>query len=181
MLSRGVPLLLVPLALALFPSEARPQDDFDAYGERFAGTWQLAIPVERAERIRDRAAERAANAMNIFIRSIASSRLREGSHVNRRIRLTFREGRRIQVRFDESHYESEVGDTVRVRRNDGTPMRLTQRFRDGNKLEQVFQTDGGTRWFVYEATGEGTMRLVSTTNSDRMPQPMNFGLEYRRE
>lgn len=173
--------LLVPLSLALFASEAHPQDDFGAFEERFEGRWRLASSMEQAERVRDRAAEQAASAFNVFIRPIAGSRLRDGTSVSRGIELAFEEERRrIRVRFDESSYVSEVGETVRVRRADGTPMRLTQRFRDDGSLEQVFQTDSGTRWYVYRSTGADTMRVESTIDSERMPQPMHFALDYRR-
>lgn len=164
---------------AAWPSTAHLQDGYDALREQLHGTWALADSVEDAERTRDRAAERAASAMNVFVRGIASSRLREGSHVNRRITLSFADDRRIAVRFDESRYASELGETVRVTRSDGARLRLTQRIREG-KLEQVFQSESGTRWYVYEPTGAGAMRLSTTTNSDRMPQPMHFVLDYRR-
>ena len=168
------------LSVVAWPGTAHPQDEYDALRERLDGTWRLDGSVEEAERVRDRAAERAASAFNVFIRGIAGSRLRDGADVSRRITLRFDDERRVHVRFDQSRYASAFGETARVRRPDGTTLQLTQRARDGN-LEQVFQGEGGTRWYVYEPTGTDTLRVSSTINSDRMPQPMHFALDYRRD
>lgn len=150
--------------------------------QQFEGTWRLDHTPEEGGRILDAAADRAASAMNYFIRSIARGRLREGTHLNRRIVLRFEEGDRIFVQFDgRDSYTTRIGRTERRRGEDGEEMRVTQRFRDNGSLEQVFETDSGTRWYVYTPLPDGRMRVETTTGSPRMPQPMYFTLDYRRD
>jgi len=60
-------------------------------------------------------------------------------------------------------------------------MRVTQRFHADGRLEQVFQTDQGTRWNVYRSTGEGRMRVQATTQGMMMPEPMVFTFDYQRD
>lgn len=179
-------LLLAPvaLALALWPARARPQadDDLTSARARFEGRWRLAVSEAQASRTIDAAVAQAADAMPFYARGIARDRLRDGTPLIRRIELAFDESGDLTVSFDGRRYETPVGRTVvRTRHSDGERMRVTQRLRPSGQLEQVFQTGGGTRWYVYTSTGEGTLRMESTTNSDRMPQPMAFTLDYRRE
>jgi hypothetical protein len=163
--------LLSHSALAQDAPERGPADP-----ARFDGTWVLDHSPAEANRILDRGVERAVSAMNYFVRGIARSRLRDGTHLNRRIALAFEGGERITVRFDDrSSYTTRLGRTERREE-----MRVTQRFRPNGALEQVFETDEGTRWYVYTPLPDGRLRVESTTHGPRMPQPMYFVLEYRR-
>lgn len=175
---------MLALAASAWPSVARPQgEDVAGARARFEGRWRLAVAEPRANQTIDQAVARAADAMPFFARGIARGRLREGTPLIRRIDVTFdAAGEQLAVAFDGRRYETPIGRTVfRTRPSDGERLRVTQRVRPSGQLEQVFQSDGGTRWYVYTATGEGTMRMDSTTDSDRMPQPMVFALDYRRE
>lgn len=164
-----VPGLLVPGTVSAQDARAQVQ-----------GTWVLAQPAEQAERVVDRAAETAANAMSFFVRAIARSRLREGTRVNRRIVLEF-DGDDVTVRFsDGSTFTSPLGRTVRRRDREGELMNVTARFRDDGSLEHVFQTDGGTRWYVFTPRGDEGLEVQVITDSPRMPQAMRFTLRYRR-
>lgn len=173
-------------AAALFPSPAQMQDSADdsqlaQQRARFDGTWRLETPRARANGILDRAADEAANAMNFFVRGIARSRLREGSHLYSEVGLRFSDDGRLTVRFaDEQSYTTRIGRTERRRNRDGEERRVTQRFRPNGQLEQVFETDSGTRWYVWTSTGDGRLRLEVTTNSPQMPQPMVYTLDYVR-
>lgn len=172
------------LAVAAWPSSAALQDadEVAAFRERFEGTWRLTVSQQRAQQTVNQAVDRAVDAMPFFFRPVARDRLREGTPVVRRIELDFRDDGRLSVSFDGRRYTTRIGRTERARRaRDGEPMRVTQRLRDSGQLEQVFQTDSGTRWYVYTATGDDRMRVESTTNSDRMPQPLRFRLDYRRQ
>lgn len=173
--------LAVALA-ALVPSPARVQSgDFAAAEERFEGTWQLAVSPDRAQQTIDTAVERAVNAMPFLFRGVARGRLRDQTPAVRRIVLDFDDGA-VAVSYDGRDYRSPLGETRRVTRSsDGARLRLTQRLQSGGQLEQVFEGDSGTRWYVYEATGPDTIRLTSTTDSDRMPEAMRFSLTYRRQ
>ena len=172
------------LAMALWPPTAHPQSDdgVAAARARFDGSWRLAGSATQARRTIERAVDRAVDAMPFFARPIARPRLLEGTPVVRRIELRFGEDDRLAVSFDGRRYETPIGQTrIRRRASDGERMRVTQRVRPSGQLEQVFQTDSGTRWWVYTATGEDELRLESTTDSDRMPQPLHFTLDYRRD
>jgi hypothetical protein len=173
--SAALPLILAAL---LWPSAARPQNAPEQ-SARFEGTWRMSHSRSEAERILTRAVDRATNGFNYFIRGIVRDRLRAGTHINQRIALDF-EGDRLTVRFDRDSYTTRIGRTERERNEDGTPMRVTQRFRPSGQLEQVFETDEGTRWYVYTPVGADRMRIESTTGSPRMPDPMYFSLDYRR-
>jgi hypothetical protein len=172
----------VLVAAALSPSPAQVQDAPEAGQQRalFEGTWRLATPRSQANGILDRAADAAANAMNFFVRGIARSRLREGSRLYEEVGLHFGDDGRLTVRFDEQSYTTRIGRTERRQNREGEERRVTQRFRANGQLEQVFETDSGTRWYVWTSTGEGRLRLEVTTNSPQMPQPMVYVLDYRR-
>lgn len=147
---------------------------------RVEGEWVLAQPVSQAERVVDRAAESAANAMSFFIRAIARSRLRDGTTVNRRISLRF-DGDDVTVRFsDGSAFTTPLGQTVRRRDQEGESMNVTARFREDGSLEHVFQTEGGTRWYIFTPAAEGRLQVEVITDSPRMPEAMRFTLQYRR-
>lgn len=181
-------LCLVLAALALsavwLPAEAQttPTDTYETFRERFNGTWRLSTPLTRGRQIIDRAVEQTVGAMNFFTRPIARPMLRDATPLNRAIHLRFVGGNRLSVQFDDQEtYVTQVGRTSsRYRTSDGDPMRVTQRFRDNGQLEQVFQADDGTRWYVWTVQSDGTARLDSTTNGEMMPQPMHYRLEYRR-
>ncbi len=188
-----VPLALLAGALVIWPSPALPQDrpvsaiddaqpdDTDARRRSFEGTWQLTQSPSDARRAVERAVERAVAPMSFFIRGIARGRLREGTPIQRRITLAFQGDDRLSVRFGEADgYTTAIGRTE-VRTNpEGQRMRVTQRFRPSGQLEQVFETDQGTRWYVYTPTGDGRLHLETTTGSPRMPQAMYFQLDYHR-
>ena len=195
---RSRPLLLaLPLALAagllvLWPSPAVPQDQPEQAEEptseleerraSFEGTWRMTQSPAEARRVINQAVERAVAPMSFFVRGIARGRLREGTPIQRRIVLAFEERDRLSVRFNEGdEYTTRIGRTE-VRTNpEGQRMRVTQRFRPSGQLEQVFETDQGTRWYVYTPTGDGRLHLETTTGSPRMPQPMYFELDYARD
>ncbi|HJL14457.1 MAG TPA: hypothetical protein RMH99_02305 [Sandaracinaceae bacterium LLY-WYZ-13_1] len=150
--------------------------------ERFEGTWRLAYAPSRGQRIVDRAIDRAVAAMPFFSRPIARPMLRDATPVNRRLTLRFSDDRRITIRFDDrDRYTTRVGETSgRYRTGDGDPMRITQRFQADGALEQVFQTEDGTRWYVWRSIGDDRVRVHATTQGDMMPQPMRYALEYER-
>lgn len=174
----------VTAAVALWSSPAAPQarSQFDQLSERFDGTWVLAIPEARAQAQVDRAVDQAVNAMNFFVRGVARPMLRDNTPLNRSIVLDFQDGERIRVRFPDTGWETttRLGQTERAQSQGGDAMRVTQRFNDDGSLEQVFQTDQGTRWNVYTPASDGTLTLRATTNGSMMPQPMTFSLPYRR-
>ncbi len=190
MRTRLLPLTaLVVIALAIWPASAAPQDEapdarFAEYRGRFHGVWRRTVPDARARQVVDAAIEQTVGAMNFFVRGLARDQLRDNTPLNGRIDLLFRDDGRVTVMFDGDsarRYTSRVGRTVRVHSPAGDEMRMTQRYRDDGRFEQVFATDQGTRWNVYESTGEGRMRVDATTQGMMMPQPMHFTFEYRRE
>jgi hypothetical protein len=172
--------LLIPMTHADPPetNEPRPEQAEQRF-ERFEGTWRLDQPRDEAQQVVSEAVEDAANQFNFMIRGIARSRLREGTPVHSRVEVSF-EGDQVTVRFGDESYTTELGRTE-VRRNpEGEEMRVTQRIRPNGQLEQVFETEGGTRRYVYTPLSDGRMRIATTTDSPRMPQPMYFMLDYRR-
>jgi hypothetical protein len=149
---------------------------------RFSGVWRMEQSPREARSLVDEAIERAVGAMNFFFRGIARSRLREGTPIHDRIDLEVHEDDRVTVRFDGTEdYTTRIGRTETRRGPDGTQMRITQRFRSNGQLVQSFETDQGTRWYVYTPLRDGRLRLATTTDSPRMPQPMMFLLDYERE
>jgi hypothetical protein len=156
------------------PDAAEPQR-----AERFEGTWRLDQPRDEAQQDVAEAVEDAANQFNFVIRGIARSRLQQGTPIHSRVEVSF-EGDQVTVRFGNESYTTELGRTE-VRQNpEGEDMRVTQRIRSNGQLEQVFETEGGTRRYVYTPLADGRMRIATTTDSPQMPQPMYFMLDYRR-
>lgn len=186
-LSAGVA-ALVFIVMAGWPTGASMQDappaappaPFEAHQARFEGVWELATPAPQARSRIDRSIERTVAAMNFFVRGVARGQLRDNTPINRRITLRFESGQRVGVHFSETDLRvtSRIGRTRRTR-HDGTEIRVTQRFR-GDVLEQVFETDEGTRWNTYHATGDGTLRLDAVTQGMMMPEALRFSLDYRR-
>src|SRR5687767_545092 len=138
----AVPALVVLIAALVGPVRAQPAQppaqpaggDFDRFRERFHGTWRLTIPMPQARRTVDAAIEQTVGAMNFFVRSVARGQLRDNTPLNRRIDLYFRDGGRINVRFDDRFsYTTRMGRTTRFRTPEGDEMRVTQRFR-GERL-----------------------------------------------
>lgn len=145
----------------------------------FEGTWRLDQPREEARRVVDEAVEDAANQFNFIARGIARSRLREGTPVHGSVTVSF-EGDRVTVAFGDERYTTVLGRTE-VRQNpEGEEMRVTQRIRPNGQLEQVFETDSGTRRYIYTPLRDGRLRIATTTDSPQMPQPMYFMLDYER-
>jgi hypothetical protein len=172
--------------LSFWPTSAYPQEreqpSVSELRARFEGAWRLEGTERAARQTIDRAIERAIRPMNFFIRPIARARLREGTFLNHRIELRFIGEDRLSVHFDDRDaHTTPIGRTLMRQRADGERMRVTQRFRPGGQLEQVFQTDSGTRWYVYRPLDDDRMRIETTTHGPRMPEPMLFALEYRRE
>lgn len=184
---------LLPAALlacaALWPAPAHMQDApadprFEAGRQRFHGVWRRAISEARARQLVDAAIEQTVGAMNFFVRGIARDQLRDNTPLNARIDLLFGQNGRITVMFDGDRgrrYTTRVGRTARVRTPAGDEMRVTQRLHDDGRLEQVFQTDAGTRWNVYRIGEDGRMQVDATTQGMMMPQPMHFAFEYTRQ
>ncbi|MFK7989403.1 MAG: hypothetical protein AB8I08_25530 [Sandaracinaceae bacterium] len=176
------------VVMAGWPSDASTQDapppspvtPFDEHQARFEGVWELATPAPRARRVVDQSIERTVAAMNFFVRGVARGQLRDNTPINRRITLRFESGQRVGVHFSETNLRvtSRIGRTRRTQ-HDGTEIRVTQRFR-GDVLEQVFETDEGTRWNTYHSTGDGTLRLDAVTQGMMMPEALRFSLDYRR-
>lgn len=179
---------LIVLGVAFWSSPAQPQAasgdaQFQQYKQRFHGVWRRSTPEARARQVVDRAIEQAVDAMNFFARPLARSQLKDNTPLNPRIDLLFGDDGRITVMFDgdaQRRYTSRPGRTVRVSSPGGDAMRMTQRFHDDGRLEQVFETDLGTRWNVYQATGDGQMRLSATSQGMMMPQPVHFTFDYAR-
>lgn len=171
-----------------WPAPAQPQDTpapsprFLEHRARFQGVWRLATPPARARQVVDAAIDQTVNAMNFFLRGIARDQLRDNTPLNRRIDLVFLDDERVTVVFDGRHrYTTRPGRTHRFRTPEGDEMRVVQRLHPDGRLEQVFETDRGTRWNVYHSTGEGELRIEATTQGMMMPQPLYFTLDYRRE
>lgn len=164
------------------PSSSEPSSDvLEDRRASFEGTWHLEQSPREARQVIDAAVDRTVEAMSFFVRGIARSRLREGTPIQREIQLRFEDDDRLTVRFGENdRYTTTLGRTeVRVS-PEGQRMRVTQRFRPGGQLVQAFETDQGSRTYVYTPTGEGRLHLETTTGSPRLPRPMYFELDYTR-
>ncbi len=180
---RSLPRLAIPLLLiSAWAAPAAPQaEDLEGARARFEGTWQLAVTSAQAQQTIEQGIERAIEGLPFYAQPIARDRLRSGTPVIRRIELAFGGEGDVAVSFDGRRYETPLGRTVaRTRQGDGERLRVTQRLRPTGELEQVFEGASGTRWYVYTPRGDGQLRLDSTTNSERLPQPVHFALEYRR-
>lgn len=165
------------LASPVFPARAEAPPPETA--RVFEGTWRLDQTREEARRVVDEAVDDAANQFNFIARGIARSRLKEGTPVHGTVVVSF-EGGQVTVAFGNERYTTELGRTE-VRQNpDGEEMRVTQRIRPNGQLEQVFETDSGTRRYIYTPLRDGRMRIATTTDSPQMPQPMYFMLDYER-
>lgn len=180
---RSLPSVVILVVVVLgWAAPAAPQaEDLAGARARFEGTWQLEVTPRQAQQTIEHGIERAIEGLPFYAQPIARDRLRSGTPVIRRIELAFGEDGAVQVSFDGRRYETPIGRTVaRTRQGDGERLRVTQRLRPTGELEQVFEGASGTRWYVYTPLGADEVRVDSTTNSERLPQPVHFALEYRR-
>ncbi len=184
-------LVLIPAALAallaLWPSMARMQPAPAARSSspppgRLAGTWRIEQSHEEARSVVNDAIEQAVNAMSFFVRGIARSKLREGTPIHTRIDLEVLDDDRVTVRFDgREGYTTRLGETETRTNPSGMRMQVRQRLRPNGQLEQSFETERGTRWYIYTPLRDGRLRVATTTDSPHMPQPMSFLLDYHRD
>jgi hypothetical protein len=165
-------MLLGLLAFGLVPAAAAAQQ------APIQGTFVYV--AEGSDNI-DRAIDDAVRRMNVVTRQVARPRLRRTNTPYQSIRIA-QSGSQVNVVLDQQTVTSPASGTpAKWTRNDGELFDVSTAWRGGS-LEQTFQAEDGRRVNVYSLSPDGnTLTLHVTVTSPRLPQPMTYRLQYRRQ
>jgi hypothetical protein len=132
---------------------------------------------ERERTALEKAIEAVVEHMNLFVRDIARSRLRDTNRVASSLVIQ-RDGPRITVSLDDRTYSAELGGApVTVRGSTGDSLRLTHRLH-GQRLVQTFEGERGSRINTFYVDGEGRLRLDVVVRSPQLPRDLLYRLSY---
>lgn len=148
----------------------------DALGT-FSGTFEFVGGEAERDGV-DAAIDAVVSEMNVFIRSIARSRLSAANPVPSNVKIG-PHPRGVEIMFDERKYVSELdGDYTRVVGVTGERVRYKVETAK-RRLTQVFVGDSGTRKNTFALTGD---RLVISVRvrSEQLPRPLEYRLTFRR-
>jgi hypothetical protein len=153
----------------------------DAALVRAVGTWELAITEAEARARMDRGIAQGVDGLPPIVDGIAAGRLRENISLSQRIEIAL-SPTRIGVRFDNSAYDTAPGETEVYPLTTGSAetIDVVQHITEG-RLQQVFTTPQGRRWNTFSISADGnTLNLDVVVQSDRLPAPVRYTLQYRR-
>ena len=117
--------------------------------------------------------------MNLFIRAFARDKITKAARVHERVSIALA-GKEISIVVDDNALPPAPtdGSLLIYHNREGDVLRLRTRL-DGNKLEQTFLSDKGSRTNVCELSQDGNilqMRVV--IKSDYFDEPMKYTLVY---
>jgi len=165
---------LALLALAApQPAAAQAAPGVDA----FAGDW--AYQPDRSDDI-ERAIERGIDDMNFITKRIARGRLRSTNEPYRTIAIAAPDGR-VSTSYDgrAAIVSPADGTPIRWRREDGEMLDVATLMEEGT-LVQTFVAEDGSRENRFRLNDDGTLDLIVTIRSERLPAPIVYRLGYRR-
>ena len=117
--------------------------------------------------------------MNLFIRPFARDKITKVAKVHKRVSIALT-GNEISIVTDDHALPSAPTDgTILIYNNpEGDVLRLRTRL-DGNKLEQTFLSDKGSRTNVCELSQDGnTLQMHVVIKSDYFDEPMKYTIVY---
>ena len=117
--------------------------------------------------------------MNLFVRSFARNKISKAARANEKISITL-SGNGISILADDNllPVTPTDGTTLTYQNREGDVLGLRARMQ-GNKLEQTFITDKGSRTNVCEISNDGnTLEMRVIIRSDYFDNPMTYKLVY---
>jgi hypothetical protein len=119
--------------------------------------------------------------MNLFVRPFARNKFKKVARVHKTVSIAL-SGKEISIRADDYTLPTTPvdGTTVRYHNREGDELGLQTRMQ-GNKLEQTFLTDKGSRTNSCELSQDGnTLEMRVIIKSDYFDEPMKYKLVYCR-
>ena len=120
--------------------------------------------------------------MNLFVRSFARDKITKAARVHKRVSIALA-GNKISIVADDHALPSAPtdGSILMYHNRDGDVLHLRTRF-DGNKLEQTFVADKGSRTNICELSEDGnTLEMRVVIKSDYFDKPMKYTLVYCKD
>jgi len=117
--------------------------------------------------------------MNLFIRPFARDKITKVAKVHKRVSIALA-GNEISIVADDHALPPAPtdGSILMYHNPEGDVLRLRTRL-DGNKLEQTFLSDKGSRTNVCELSQDGnTLQMCVVIKSDYFDEPMKYTLVY---
>jgi len=117
--------------------------------------------------------------MNLFVRPFAREKIVKAARANKKVSIAL-SGNKISILADDNALPVTPADgtTIMYRNREGNVLALRMRML-GNKLEQTFVTDKGSRTDLCELSQDGNileMRVI--IRSDYFEEPMTYKLVY---
>ncbi|MBI5070852.1 MAG: hypothetical protein HZB56_21740 [Deltaproteobacteria bacterium] len=172
------------LALALFSSlaSASPPGPSGWEGALAGGPAAFACAdAEAGRREVSSAIERSISEMSFVLRPFARSRLEAGNRVFSRL-VVRRDGGDLVVERDGAPVRSPADGSAAPWLSPGGETYQVRQSLDGPVLVQRFAADGVERINRLHLAADGaTLRLEAVVRSDRLPAPVAYAVEYRRE
>ncbi len=120
--------------------------------------------------------------MNVFVRPFARDKITKVSRVHRRVSIALA-GKEISIVADDYTLPPAPtdGSILMYHNREGDVLRLQTRL-DGNRLEQTFLADNGSRTNVCELSQDGnTLQMRVVIKSNYFDQPMQYTLVYCKD
>ncbi len=117
--------------------------------------------------------------MNFFVRPFARDKITKVARVHKRVSISL-SGKEISIVADDHAFPPAPtdGTILRYHNREGDVMGLRTRL-EGNKLEQTFLTDKGSRTNLCELSQDGnTLEMRVVIKSDYFDEPMEYTLVY---
>ncbi len=117
--------------------------------------------------------------MNLFVRPFARDKITKVARVHKRVYIALA-GKEISIIVDDHAlpHSPTDGSTLMYQDREGDVLRLRTRL-EGNKLEQTFLSDKGSRTNVCELSQDGnTLQMRVVIKSDYFDEPMKYTLVY---
>lgn len=120
--------------------------------------------------------------MNLFVRPFARDKIVKAARVHERVSIALA-GKEISIVADDHALPPAPtdGSILMYHNREGDVLRLRTRL-DGNKLEQTFLSDKGSRTNVCELSEDGnTLEMHVVIKSDYFDEPMKYTLVYCKD
>jgi hypothetical protein len=117
--------------------------------------------------------------MNVFVRPFARDKITKVARVHKRVSIAL-SGKKISIVADDYAFPPAPtdGTILRYHNREGDVMGLRTRL-EGNKLEQTFLADKGSRTNLCELSQDGnTLEMRVVIKSDYFDEPMEYTLVY---
>ncbi|MFO0548074.1 MAG: hypothetical protein U0271_06785 [Polyangiaceae bacterium] len=167
-----------PKPVVLQPDASLPRTELEESSpvKPFVGTYKFVGGDEERARV-EAEIDSVCEGFNVLIRGLAKDRLMKAVVVPTSLVLTA-EADVFTIREDEHPYAAKLdGTPIRVEMRSGDTMDLHYVF--GEKLEQLFVNDAGTRTHTYELK-DGKLSMHVHITSPKLPREIQYDLTFER-